>query len=153
MNHASRFLTADLEAALPRLRRYARVLVGGLDGADELVAQTLAGAWRGSIPPAGTDFLTWLFGLMRAAYGREPARASSASHDSDNLRARVMHLPLDEREVLLLVTVERLSYTDIAGLLDMPVATVIATLSRARGRLGTFPSIDDGTKGEHPAQD
>jgi len=44
-------------------------------------------------------------------------------------------LPLEQREVLVLVAVERLSYTEISGLLGMPVATVIARLSQARETL------------------
>jgi len=37
--------------------------------------------------------------------------------------------------VLVLVAVERLSYTEISSLLGMPVATVIARLSQARETL------------------
>jgi RNA polymerase sigma-70 factor (ECF subfamily) len=48
---------------------------------------------------------------------------------------RLLQLPIDEREVLLLVAVERLAYADIATLLDVPVATVLSTLARARARL------------------
>jgi RNA polymerase sigma-70 factor (ECF subfamily) len=51
------------------------------------------------------------------------------------MRARVLRLPIEEREVLMLVAVERRSYADIANLLDVPIATVMSTLARARERL------------------
>jgi len=149
MDHAESPFTADLEAALPRLRRYARILVGGHDGADDLVAQTLAGVWRGRCsPPAESDFLAWLFGLMRAAYGPVPSRLQPPARADDfggagataDMRARVLRLPIEEREVLMLVAVERLSYADVANLLDAPIATVMSTLARARQRLGAMES-------------
>jgi RNA polymerase sigma-70 factor (ECF subfamily) len=44
----------------------------------------------------------------------------------------MMRMPQDEREVLVLVAVEGLSYTEIAALLGVPIGTVMATLARAR---------------------
>lgn len=44
-------------------------------------------------------------------------------------------LPLEQREVLVLVAVEQMSYTEIAALLRLPIATVIARLSHAREAL------------------
>lgn len=135
MDHAQALIPADLVATLPRLRRYARVLLGGQDGADELVAETLAHARRS--PQVGPDLLTWLFGETRAVFRRKPApwqprHADSADAD---LCARLLRLPLEEREVLLLVAVERLPYADVARLLGAPVATVMSTLARAREHL------------------
>jgi RNA polymerase sigma-70 factor (ECF subfamily) len=49
--------------------------------------------------------------------------------------AQLRALPLEQREVLVLVAVERMSYIDIAALLRLPVATVIARLSHAREAL------------------
>jgi len=146
MDYADNLFAADLKAALPRLRRYARILVGGLDGADELVAQTLAGVWRGrGLLPPESDFLAWLFGLMRAAHRRAPSKVQPSGRADDagaagDLCARVLRLPIEEREVLMLVTVERLSYADVANLLDAPIATVMSTLARARQRLGAVES-------------
>ena len=44
-------------------------------------------------------------------------------------------LPPEQREVLVLVAVERLSYADVATLLRIPVATVVSRLSQAREAL------------------
>jgi RNA polymerase sigma-70 factor (ECF subfamily) len=53
----------------------------------------------------------------------------------NDLCARVLQLPLEEREVLILVAVERLSYEEVASVLGVQVATVMGTLTRARKRL------------------
>ena len=53
--------------------------------------------------------------------------------------AQLRELPLEQREVLVLVAVERMSYVDIAALLHMPVATVISRLSQAREALRAIP--------------
>jgi RNA polymerase sigma-70 factor (ECF subfamily) len=140
MEHTDTLVPADLAAALPRLRRYARVLVGGPDGADELVERTLAGALRGNPPRrGGLDLVTWLFALMHAAHRREaPREAQQPAAATADLCTRVLRLPIDEREVLMLVAVERLAYGDIARLLGTSVATVMSTLARARDRLRTM---------------
>jgi RNA polymerase sigma-70 factor (ECF subfamily) len=52
----------------------------------------------------------------------------------DVMRA-VQRLPEDLRSVLLLVTVEDLSYGDVARILGIPVGTVMSRLSRARERV------------------
>ena len=44
-------------------------------------------------------------------------------------------LPLDQREVLLLVGLEEMSYADVARTLGVPPGTVMSRLSRARNRL------------------
>jgi RNA polymerase sigma-70 factor (ECF subfamily) len=134
MDHAHRLAAADLEAALPRLRRYARVLVGGREGADELVAQTLRGAWRRA-GNANGELVPWLFGLMHAAHRDVPRGAPAAANDARDICSHLLGLPADERETLLLAAVERLSYVDIARVLDVPVAAVMSTLSRARSHL------------------
>ena len=55
----------DLVAALPRLRRYARVLTGDVHRADDLVQDTLARAWdKRRLWQAGSDLRAWLFTIM-----------------------------------------------------------------------------------------
>ena len=69
----------------------------------------------------------------------EAALAVDAPQDhvirtQDVMRA-VQRLPEDLRSVLLLVTVEDLSYGDVARVLGIPVGTVMSRLSRARERV------------------
>ena len=51
-------------------------------------------------------------------------------------------LPDDQRSVLLLVSVEDMSYAEAAKVLDVPIGTVMSRLARARERLRR--SIDEG---------
>jgi RNA polymerase sigma-70 factor (ECF subfamily) len=157
----------DLVAALPRLRRYARVLTSDPLRADDLVLETLDSA-RGSqhaLPPA-PSLRTRLFTLMHSLHRNresrpwdaqvlrsrrpfnDPPKAANdpqgAVHsprpDADDLLTRIMRMPLDEREVLVLVAVEGLGYAEIAALLGVPIATVMATLIRARRGMCEAPA-------------
>ena len=143
-------MPTELEAALPRLRRYAWVLTGSLGEADELVVDTLEQAQRTErrhVP--GESLRTQLFGLMHERYvvhrlrsssgpeavaakpETDPATASEPSHVLEHFG----DLPVEEREVLLLVAVEQMPYADIASVLGVSPATVIARLKRARERV------------------
>jgi RNA polymerase sigma-70 factor (ECF subfamily) len=173
MAQPSRLVEADVVAALPRLRRYARVLIGDWGRADQLVMETLASAWKKQSTWAPEiDLPTWLFSLLHAAHrrgqrhrARVPTWASGAvrtgevgrskrragnGNDADataEVWMRVLRLPVEEREVLMLAAVERLSYQDIATLLDVPVANVVSTLTRARERMITMASPDVDSSG------
>jgi RNA polymerase sigma-70 factor (ECF subfamily) len=151
----------DLVAAIPRLRRYARVLAGDHARADDLVQDTLARAWeKRRLWAAGTDLRAWLFTIMHNLYVNQLAQwRRDSAHDSldadaDGLawqvpvranqadRVELQHvlremgrLPAEQREVLLLAAVEELRYEEIAKLLSVPVGTVMSRLSRAREKL------------------
>ena len=51
------------------------------------------------------------------------------------MRAAVQRLPLGQRQVLTLVDLEEFGYAEVAGILDIPVGTVMSRLSRARASL------------------
>ena len=140
---------------LPSLRRYARMLTGDAWAADDLVQDTLERAcrkwllWR-----SGGSLRAWLFTLMHNLYLNQ-RRASPAAGQwldisslSDSLPAPegrsdaaldlercLQRLPAEQRAVLLLVTVEDMSYADTARVLQLPLGTVMSRLSRARARL------------------
>jgi RNA polymerase sigma-70 factor (ECF subfamily) len=143
----------DLCVALPRLRRYARLLTDDPRRADDLVAMTLARARRPTFrSPPGRTPESGLLALLRAIfveqfanpqevrplpYDRRPLDAASDANPSstEDTLARLFCLPLEQREVLVLVAVERMSYDEVATLLAMPVATVLTRLARAREAL------------------
>ncbi len=154
----------ELLAAIPRLRRYARVLTGDLNRADDLVQDTLARAWeKRSLWATGSDLRAWLFTIMhnvfvnqRALARRErmqvslddggegdeawqiPVRATQYTRvELTELVQHVGRLPVDQREVLLLAVVEELRYEEIATALAIPIGTVMSRLSRAREKLRT----------------
>ncbi len=161
-----------LQAQIPGLRRYARALVGDPWAADDLVQDTLERAcsrwhlWR-----AGTDLRAWLFTVMHNLHANQVRSARlrpAASHQLDleaaapelvapdagmesalDLQRCLMRLPEEQRVVLLLVTLEDLSYAAVARILNVPTGTVMSRLSRARARLRDL--MDAGPAGEASA--
>jgi RNA polymerase sigma-70 factor (ECF subfamily) len=150
----------DLVAAIPRLRRYARVLTGDATRADDLVQDTLARAWeKRRLWRAGSDLRAWLFTVMHNVHVNQLAlarrEAANVSLDGDGgtaweppvranqldrvelieLVQQMAKLPAEQREVLLLAAVEELRYEEIAQVLAVPVGTVMSRLSRAREKL------------------
>jgi len=153
---------SELVAALPRLRRYARVLTGDINRADDLVQDTLARAWakRGLWHP-GSDLRAWLFTIMHNVHvnqfsirRRQLAESSLDANDgpaagweipvratqSDRVELTevlmlIRRLPTEQREVLMLAAVEELRYEDIARVQGIPIGTVMSRLNRAREKL------------------
>lgn len=158
---------ADWVAMLPRLRRYARVLTGTLRQADALVVATLSCAQETyGMKPQQTPLHTWLLTIMRELHADAPSPQSPAamtrregvaakSGDAWQLAAsgpppggnatgdvlrRLARLPLEEREVLVLVAVEGLPYAEIATLLRVSIATVMSRLHCARETIHALAS-------------
>ncbi|MCX7162799.1 MAG: RNA polymerase sigma factor [Rhodocyclales bacterium] len=142
-------------AEIPRLRRYARAMLGDRAAADDLVQDTLERAWsRLSQWRAGSDMRAWLFGIMhnlRVDQLRRPKLIAQSIDKDDfevptrptqtdelelrDLDAALGRLPDEQREVLLLVALEEMSYAEIAATLGIPLGTVMSRLSRGRERL------------------
>ena len=152
----------DLVAAIPRLRRYARVLTGESSRADDLVQDTLARGWeKRRLWRSGSDLRAWLFTIMHNVHVNQLALArrdaANVSIDAIPRQSRVAapgpgepararraagapaahgpRLSADQREVLLLAAVEELRYEEIASILQIPIGTVMSRLSRARSNL------------------
>jgi RNA polymerase sigma-70 factor, ECF subfamily len=145
---------------VPRLRRYARALINNRDLADDLVQDTLERALRHTEQfQSGTDLRAWLFTIMHNVFAnqarRAVARATHVSMDDESLPEgqfavaatqtqslemrdldyALQRLPLDQRQVVLLVGLEELSYAEVALALEIPIGTVMSRLSRGRERL------------------
>lgn len=142
---------------IPRLRRYARALVGDRNAADDLVQDTLERAlgkfhlWK-----RGTDLRAWLFTIMHNVFvnklrGRRellaldsealelPVRAAhDAGLEARDLERALVRIPAEQREVLLLVVLEEMTYEEAARTLGIPIGTVMSRLSRAREKLRTL---------------
>lgn len=155
---------AGLIARLPVLRRFALSLCRNPDTADDLVQITVERAisGRAGFDPA-TRLDAWLFRILRNAWidmaRRKRTRGTeidvgavpeAATIDGRRLtEARLMleaaeraldTLPDEQREVLILVCYEEMSYAEAAQVLGIPVGTVMSRLSRGRlalaGKLG-----------------
>ena len=153
-----------IEGHVPALRRYARALTHDADLADDLVQDSLERAirkrdlWR----PTGS-LRAWLFRILLNVYRNdlrtrrrmhavmspdaplaEPG-VKAAQHGRLALAetARAMQaLPAEQREALLLVAVEGLSYAEAAAALDIPAGTLMSRL--ARGRAALRQAIETG---------
>ncbi len=145
--------SVEIAAHIPRLRRYARALTGDSHRADDLVQDTLERAlakfhlWR-----RGSDMRAWMFAIMHnvfinqlkvrrelaldeAAEARLEGAPRSDPMEMRDLDAALRRLPAEQREVLLLVGMEQLSYAEASQALDVPIGTVMSRLSRGRERL------------------
>jgi RNA polymerase sigma-70 factor (ECF subfamily) len=140
---------------VPRLRRYARALAGNRDDADDLVQDTLERAWaRSALWRGVADMRGWLFGIMHNLHvdGVRRPRLATTAIDEDtpelasaptqgerlavlDLQAALELLPIEQKEILLLIALEDMAYADAAQLLGIPVGTVMSRLSRGRERL------------------
>jgi RNA polymerase sigma-70 factor, ECF subfamily len=139
---------------VPRLRRYARALVGDRAAADDLVQDTLERALgKLHLYRPGSDLRAWLFTVMhnvhvnqiRAVRATDPIdedmpELAQRPAQQDGLLVRdlersIARLPTEQREVLLLIALEGLSYEETARTLGIPIGTVMSRLSRAREKL------------------
>jgi RNA polymerase sigma-70 factor (ECF subfamily) len=147
------------------LRRYARALARNPDRADDLVQDTLRRALdKQHLWQPGTNLGAWLFTIMHNQNvnnfrrdARESAAAEiervattlpattdpSASRKLIELDRALAQLPLGQRQVILLVGVEGMSYEDTAEILNIPVGTVRSRLSRARGTLRELLDMEE----------
>ena len=152
-----------IEAEIPRLRRYARFLVGDVDRADDLVQECLTRAiakidsWQ-----PGTNMRAWLFVIMRNCHFNDLRRKSRSPIIEDaetafaatpgnqeahlalqEVRRAFFNLSEEHREVLLLVAIEGLAYEEAASIIGVPIGTVRSRASRARQALRQAVDGDD----------
>jgi len=146
------------EVALPHLRELYRTAVRLLgDGAkaEDVVQETYLQAWKSFARfEPGTNCRAWLFkilvntihhhrrnwfNLRRVPESEEileRTAASTAPVPEGIAREEILRaldgLPADYRAAVLLADVEEFSYKEIAGLLDIPIGTVMSRLSRGR---------------------
>lgn len=151
-----RLFVNDLADHLPRLRRYARALTGDRMAADDLVQDTVERALsRSMLFRGGSKLDAWLLNMHNifVSQVRQAAlRPATTSIDEistvpstlpaqdqklelRDLERALAGLPLEQREVLLLIGLEEFSYEEAADILRIPVGTVMSRLSRARERL------------------
>ncbi len=147
-----------VEACIPALRRYAATLLRDRQEVDDLVHDCLVRALdQIHTRRADADMRPWLFAIMHNLFidrvrrrklrgtalpvedldDAAPAlRPEQESHVyATDIISAVRRLPEEQRSVLLLVSVEELSYAQTAQALGIPIGTVMSRLARARERL------------------
>lgn len=154
MEPAMTAVRRGLEPIIPALRRFARALSRDAETADDLVQDTLVRALRAEHLFHGGDLRTWLFTILlnldrnrRRGLSRRPVLAVIEDADppaepgSDgtgrDIERGLSLLPPEQREVLLLVALEGMSYREAADVQGVPIGTVMSRLSRARTTLRT----------------
>jgi len=159
----------DIEAEIPRLRRYARALTHDIITADDLVQDCLTRAlgklhlWQ-----EGTDMRAWLFTILHNQYVNHIRRAvregapvglsesepllrrappQTKRLELRDLERAIAKLPEEQRTVILLVVLEGMRYEEVAAILDVPVGTIRSRLSRGREALrrltGACPDVEN----------
>jgi RNA polymerase sigma-70 factor, ECF subfamily len=142
------------------LYNFARWLAHDQTDAQDLVQETYLKALRSfaSFQP-GTNFRAWMFQILRNTFlssrskldrrmtvamdseedgpelaieNETPETALMNRSDSEQVQKAIDDLSVHYRETLLLCEVEEMSYQEIAGILSIPIGTVMSRLARAR---------------------
>ena len=159
-----------LEEEIPRLRRYARALTRDSVRADDLVQDTLIRALRKERSDSPAPIARLAFhhhaqpeckrcqarhARRRNGRRRKVCRGSHRRHRSDRVASVIRveralgELSEEQRQVILLVGLEGMSYEDAAAVLTVPIGTIRSRLSRGRDALRKLlgMEIDAGSAG------
>lgn len=160
----------DIIAFLPNLRRFAISLCRSSDTADDLVQITVERAFssRARFDP-DTRLEAWLLRILRNAWidmtRRNKTRGTQIDIDDvpdaslvdgtkttenalmlKSAQSAIQELPENQRDVIMLICVEELSYKEAAALLETPIGTVMSRLARARVAIAEKLGINDDSK-------
>ncbi len=153
-------------AELPRLRRYARALVRDADTADDLVQDCVERSLsRLHQFRAGTDMRSWLFTIMHSIFvngvsrrkfmvdldelnpNHEPRLATPPEQGQGlvmrDLEAALARLSDEQREIVILIGLENMTYKQAAEIIGVPLGTVMSRLARGRERLSQLMGGED----------
>jgi len=155
---------AAMLAAIPSLRAFAISLCRNVDYADDLVQDTILRAWRNidRFEP-GSSLQAWLFTILRNGFYSQHRKQKREVADSDgsyagrlrsapeqpgtcdlqDLLGALAKVSVDQREALLLIVAEGLSYEEAAQVCGVAVGTVKSRVSRARQRLAELLAVED----------
>ncbi len=148
-------LDEQLRELIPRLRRFAVSLTRQSSSADDLVQASLERAivrWADKRPEG--DLRAWLFSILYRQFldahrrsrrytnmlefftGRDDTQPSvERTVMAQSTLQAFDQLSTEQRALLLWVSVEGLSYKEVADILEVPIGTVMSRLSRARQAL------------------
>ena len=149
----------QLVAIIPSLRAFARGLCGNRDLADDMAQDAMTRAWaaRQSYTP-GSNFRAWMFMILRNHFYttlRKNSRMVSwdpeiaervlvvapAQQDGLNVQdvqAALQKLPPEQREVLILIGANGVSYEEAAEIMGCAIGPIKSRLARGRVALTTL---------------
>ncbi len=162
MSEASEMeVRAGLKPLLPRLWRYALTLSGQRDAANDLVQSAcLRALERAHQFSAGSSLDRWIFSILRSIWFNElrarRIRAGGGFLNAEDalsfdgaqqvetniLAGQVLkaigRLPEAQREAVLLVYGEGLTYAQAAEIMGAPIGTIMSRLAAARAALSAL---------------
>lgn len=149
-------------ASIPRLRAFAISLSGDAQRADDLVQETLLKAWQSIASfDEGTNLKAWLFAILRNTFYSDYRKRKGEQHvaadlvdgqlatpprqqghlDLQDLLNALATLPPEQREALILVGLEGLTYQEDMQITGCGMGTIKSRVSRARKRLMSILDI------------
>jgi RNA polymerase sigma-70 factor, ECF subfamily len=156
---ADKLFRDQLVALLPSLRAFSRGLCGHREMADDLAQDTIMRAWAARESyTQGSNFRAWMFMIMRNQFYttiRKNSRMTSldpevaervlvvapAQHNGinvDDVAKALQKLPDEQREILLLIGANGLSYEEAAEVIGCAMGTVKSRLARGRTALAAL---------------
>jgi RNA polymerase sigma factor (sigma-70 family) len=165
MDEKRRRFEAQVMPHLDAAYRFARWLSRAPGDADDIVQDAVLRAYRGFNALRGSDTKGWLLAIVRNCHATsvsqqrrralvplpeehdardghvlvadtgDPQHESILADEARTLNELIAALPEDYREVLILREIEELDYREIAGVVNVPIGTVMSRLSRARAAL------------------
>lgn len=165
--HADKEFRDLLVAIIPSLRAFSRGLCGNRDLADDMVQDTVTRAWAARESyAAGSNFRAWMFMILRNHYYttlRKNARmvswdpevaervlvAGPTQQDGlyvQDVQVALQKLPAEQREVLLLIGANGVSYEEAAEIMGCAIGTIKSRLARGRVALAALiegPRLED----------
>jgi len=145
----------SVAATIPALRRYARALTRDAETADDLVQDTLVRALRSEHLFHGGEVRSWLYTILTnlnrnrlRSLARRPVLSPIEDNDAPDLAGpeaggrdierALATLVEEQRNALLLVVLEGLSYREVAEVQGVPIGTVMSRLARARAQIKSY---------------
>ena len=141
---------------LPRMRRFARTLVGHDADADDILQIALERALvRFAQWQQDSRLDSWMYAIIRNAWLDElrarrrrgvpvdlddiaetmPARGGDTPTELEAVQHAMAQLPEEQRTAVSLVLVEGLSYKEAAAAMQIPIGTLTSRLARGRATL------------------
>ena len=162
-------INALLVDTLPHLQRYAWHLTRNRDDAEDLVQDCVERAlMKSELFEQGTSLRAWMFTMMRNLFingarhrsvtdkhaasvqMRGDQSSAPSQHDSVMLSRTfeaIESLSDEEREAVLLLGAQQLSYQEVAAESGLPIGTMKSRLSRGRAKLRTRVMGDESRAG------